>query len=334
MTKEPGAIDNTQKNRIGVIHKLRGVAALMVFLFHLFFLTNGFFGSINTFFWGKYGIHVFFVISGFVITYSLSLAKYNLSKWPTFILKRLARLEPPYLVVLILTFGYLTIQAMAKGANADTPTVGQLFLHVGYLVPFVKVKWLSIVFWSLAVEFQFYLLVSLLYPLMVKHVIVRWGIFAALWSLQFVIPSMEFFYWSLVFLPGIQLAFYKVGVIRKPEFIFSIIALPAIIFFNYYLEVFIFSFATFLLIFLNKDFKSRVLNFFGNISYSLYLVHMLVYIPLFNLALKYSANIYWKISSCIGIISFVIASAYILYRFVEKPSQRLASSISYRTAAS
>lgn len=329
MIKPSESIGSTTKKQIGVIHKLRGVAALMVFLFHLFFLSDNFFGPITTFFWGKYGIHVFFVISGFVIVYSLSIAQYELSKWKAFILKRLVRLEPPYLVVLLLTFGYLTIRAAAKGANADTPTVSQLMFHIGYLVPFVKIKWLSIVFWSLAVEFQFYLLISVLYPVIIKNVIYRWGIFAIFWSLQFVIPTVEFFYWSLIFILGMQLAFYKVGIIKRPEFVFSLVVLPAVIFLNYYLEVLIFSSVTFLLILLNKDIKSRVLNFFGDISYSLYLVHMLLYVPLFNLALKYAVGLYAKILCFTGIIFFVILSAYILYRFVEKPSQRLASSIKY-----
>ncbi len=329
MIKPSEVIEDTQKKHIGIIHKLRGIAALMVFLFHLFFLSNNFFGSTTTFFLGKYGIHVFFVISGFVIIYSLSKAQYTLSKWHIFILKRLIRLEPPYIIVLLLTFGYLAIRAMVKGANADTPTFNQLFLHIGYLIPFVNAKWLSIVFWSLAVEFQFYLLISILYSLIIKNVVYRWGIFAIFWSLQFVIPSMEFFYWSLVFILGIQLALYKVGIIQKGEFVFSLFVLPMLIYFNYYLEVFIFSFITALLILMNKDIKSHVLDFLGDISYSLYLIHMLLYIPLFNLALKYSTGIYVKILSFTGIIFFVILSAYILYCLVEKPSQRLASSIKY-----
>lgn len=321
--------------QIGIIHKLRGVAALMVFGFHFIYLSEyffNFFGIRSVFFYGRLGIHVFFVISGFVIIHSLARGNYDLSKWKSFILKRFIRLEPPYLVVLFLTFGYLILRSYIKGPDKDTPDFNQLILHIGYLIPFTQEKWLSIVFWSLAVEFQFYFLISFVYPLLVKNVIVRWSIYGAFWGLKFLVPSMEFFHWSLVFALGMQLALYKHKLISKTEFMVSFICLPGLIYFNYYFEVFAFSFITFLLIFFERDFKSAVFDFFGNISYSLYLVHMLIYVPLFNIALVHFNSNWGRVVMFVVIITLVVLAAYLLYRYVEKPSKRYAGQIKYKTA--
>lgn len=318
--------------QIGIIHKLRGVAALMVFAFHLIYLSEEFFnfyGIRSVFFYGRFGIHVFFVISGFVIVHSLVRGNYQIGKWKTFIIKRLIRLEPPYLVVLLLTFSYLMLRAWLKGPDKDTPDFSQLLLHVGYLIPFTDKNWLSIVFWSLAVEFQFYFLISIGYPLLIKNVFTRWAIYISFWALQFAIPSMEFFQWSLVFVPGMQLALYKNKLIQRTEFVFSFFVLPILIYFNYYFEVFAFSFATFLLIYFQRDFKSAILDFFGDISYSLYLVHMLVYVPAFNIALVNFNFPLGRAGMFIGITSAVIFTSYLLYRFVEKPSKQYAGRVKY-----
>jgi peptidoglycan/LPS O-acetylase OafA/YrhL len=43
---------------------------------------------------GFLGVEVFFVISGFIVPYSMVRANYGLSLWPRFMAKRLIRLEP------------------------------------------------------------------------------------------------------------------------------------------------------------------------------------------------------------------------------------------------
>jgi len=182
------------KGKVDLITKLRGVAALSVFLFHLICLSNGYISNklLNTvFFYGKYGVQFFFVISGFVITYSLIGGNYVISDFFIFLKKRVIRIEPPYLITLMLTVAFLYIRARSGIANGavEVPGWRQILLHIGYLVSFSNYQWLSIVFWTLAIEFQFYLSFSLLFTWFVKNQYARWVI-SLLFILLYFLPVL------------------------------------------------------------------------------------------------------------------------------------------------
>ena len=146
------------ERKINVITQLRGIAALSVFLFHFVCVSGDFIKNElarSIFQYGKYGVQFFFVISGFVITYSMAKGEYKLQKAFTFFKKRVIRVEPPYLVVLILTVGLLYLKSLLGLAKSgeQVPGISQILLHVGYLIPYSKYEWHSIVFWTLAIEF-------------------------------------------------------------------------------------------------------------------------------------------------------------------------------------
>src|SRR5271169_5335799 len=87
--------------RIGVINALRALAALFVAWGH-FVAGQGKYLSLS----GKYGylgVHIFFVISGFVIPWSLYRSRYALHDYSRFLLKRNVRLYPPYLASIAVT---------------------------------------------------------------------------------------------------------------------------------------------------------------------------------------------------------------------------------------
>jgi peptidoglycan/LPS O-acetylase OafA/YrhL len=50
---------------------------------------------------GYLGVDVFFVISGFVIPYSLWGREYSLRQFPRYMIRRAVRLEPPYLASVV-----------------------------------------------------------------------------------------------------------------------------------------------------------------------------------------------------------------------------------------
>lgn len=110
----------------------------------------------------------FFVITGIVIPIALINGKYHYGK---FILKRIIRIEPPYLFSILTGILFILFKShfLSKSLN-NIPSTENLLLHIGYLVPFVKGQtWFLGVYWTLAIEFQFYILISLLFPLLVNN---------------------------------------------------------------------------------------------------------------------------------------------------------------------
>ena len=81
---------------------------------------------------GLYGVSVFFVISGFVIPYSLYRGGYRLPQYGKFVLKRIIRLDPPYLVtiILILALGFLSRVLPYAKVGEFHVTATQVFLHL------------------------------------------------------------------------------------------------------------------------------------------------------------------------------------------------------------
>ena len=153
--------------RLNTIEYLRGLAALAVAWFHL---TNTYGDN-----WvrasgayGWLGVEVFFVISGFVIPYALATEKlpYSIFDFPRFMARRLARLEPPYILSVALALILWNLSAMAPGFAGKPPAndVGQIGAHLLYLVPVTGHDWLQPVYWTLACEFVFYIFVGLLFP--------------------------------------------------------------------------------------------------------------------------------------------------------------------------
>src|ERR1019366_7311182 len=75
--------------------------------------------------------------------------------------------------------------------------------------------------------------------------------------------------------------------------------------------------------------RSSRLTWLGGISYSLYLVHCPIGGKVVNLGARHAHGLYSEITVLIFAATASILAAYLLYRAVELPSQRLSSKISY-----
>jgi peptidoglycan/LPS O-acetylase OafA/YrhL len=153
--------------RLTTLDALRGVASLAVAWFHLshemgvvpqgsLLYRSGTYGWV--------GVEVFFVISGFVIPFALDREGYRISQYGRFLAKRVTRLDPPYLTAITLSLVIAAYYAWASHSRFPF-TVPQILLHLGYLNAFVGFPWVNPVFWTLAIEFQYYLLIGLVFPL-------------------------------------------------------------------------------------------------------------------------------------------------------------------------
>src|SRR5260370_8240235 len=152
--------------RIDSLDVLRGLAALAVCWKHL---TDSFVLPRSLQLSGTYGwlgVEIFFVISGFVIPYTLYKSGYQVGQYFTFVWKRIVRLEPPYLlsIFFVLIVGHLAARAPGYQGAPYHPSTTQILLHLGYLNQFAHYDWLNSVYCTLAIAFQYYLALLLLFP--------------------------------------------------------------------------------------------------------------------------------------------------------------------------
>jgi peptidoglycan/LPS O-acetylase OafA/YrhL len=328
---------------IPILDTLRGLAAFSVCFYHLIlfpvgFINNHTVGYIAHF--GSYGVQVFFIISGIVIPLSMINMEYKFRKMKSFLIKRVLRIEPPYIVAVILAVVYFNLRNYIGGtAKVDvSPNVRDVLLHIGYLVPFVSgAKWINIVFWTLSIEFQYYLFLALLFPLVLNFNKWRFAFYLIVFSLPFTNINDEFFpYWSAYFSLGIFYALFITGKIPKAEFGILILLASAVIFFrhgintthtDYAIPDLLIGWSSLLVIHFFANFKSIIGTKLGQISYSLYLTHSIVGIPIINIVTHRVSSIYGKLIVLVAALSASVVFAYYFFKFIEKPSQELSKKV-------
>ena len=161
----------TGKRFIPQIDGLRFVAILSVVLFHI----NGHFtfgqGAVRPLMTdgalldmlAKRGVELFFVISGFILATPfasnrlLGAARVNIKNY---YLRRVTRLEPPYILNLLIWFAILVV-AFHQSAAALLPHLAASILYIHQIV-YAAPSTISGIMWSLEVEIQFYILAPVL----------------------------------------------------------------------------------------------------------------------------------------------------------------------------
>ena len=320
------------------IDGLRTVAIIPVILFLLGynFLKGGF-----------YGVDVFFVISGYLITKILTEDIQNGHfSMPRFWLRRVKRLLPLALTVILVTliiapfvvykpyvkdiskdifpalFSYFNFHALYDFGNYWGGKAEQsLFLHT----------------WSLSVEEQFYLL----YPFLLYFAYKYFKNFTVPILIITIISLFLFFFYSKIN-HDFDFAFYMlptriwelsigglIGVIKKPT-IKNESYLPIIgIFFivisyligsNILYLLPVFGAALIVLFSTPNDIIGKVLStkpfvFIGKISYSLYLWHWVIIVLFKNLQYQFQEINHHLINGLIILLTFLLA--YLSYTFIE-----------------
>ncbi|MGO1057707.1 acyltransferase family protein [Planococcus sp. FY231025] len=175
-------LSNSKKDKIWFAQMLRGVACLIIVYFHYFdlfwskhdrlielanvnqtsFSSNLFILDISSFLeglninLGAVGVSLFFIISGFVIPFSLA----NSGKIE-FLIKRFFRVLPPYAVGLILTT--LTVLIYSRVNNLKFPyTVVDFIANLSLLRDWTGLLTIDGINWTLEMEFKFYFLIAIL----------------------------------------------------------------------------------------------------------------------------------------------------------------------------
>ena len=326
-------MNEQEKNRIEVLDFLRGIAALAVALHHFCnILEPGVLRSAS--FYGQLGVQVFFVISGFIIPYSLYRGGYELKHYGIFVVKRITRLDPPYLVTLalIILLGMLSWYVPFQKGMTFEVSLPQVLLHLGYVNTFFGYPWLNDVFWTLAIEFQYYLLMGLVFPLVFsRNVWTRLLTFAALNALSFLIPQgIYVFYFISLFFMGILTCQYRIGMIGARQY--ALLLALTTLFALWVMGVpSTLAGAAAVVSILFLQMRNAVFHFLGSISYSLYLLHSPIGRRALNVFLRLTGaeSELAKIGVILLAVGVSIFAAYLLYRYVERPSQQWSASFRY-----
>jgi peptidoglycan/LPS O-acetylase OafA/YrhL len=296
---------------------------------------------------GGYGVAIFFMISGFILSLPFAQGHFNkdLQKKPIslkrYYLRRLIRLEPPYIIALIIFFiGNVWIlhkydfQELLPHFFASA-----FYLHNAVYNSFSYVLPIA---WSLEIEVQFYLLAPLLCCIyLIKSKYLRWFIFvtviiaSGIYNYQFIMGTViKFLCCFGIGMLVTDLYCNQERFINSPYwcFVIGIVALLVIIFvptinsqIGYWIKFF-FAAVFFYIVLTNERmknlFSNRYLTIIGGMCYSIYLLHFgilsltgrLLQSSGLNLSNPYFIPLYFLLfAGCILIIS----SVYFL--LIEKP---------------
>lgn len=320
------------------IDGLRALAVIAVLIFHF---DNGYIRG------GFIGVDIFFVISGYLMTKiifnSLNEGRFN---YFYFIWSRANRIIPALIVVvfLLLVFGFLFIDSanfsiLGKHAKASILFFSNYiyFLESGYFDKSSLEKFLLHT-WSLSVEWQFYLIYPLLLCLFYKVFKSKGLLFFLLflcisllmYSMLLVKQDRDYAYYSLQSRAWEMLAGTVVFFLPKIEFennykkIIEFLSILVILFFVFYANeihgwpnywtIFPVFFTAIIIWNSNKGgiFSNRIIQYFGRISYSLYLVHWCILVAAKKIYVELVFFVY--LTACVFFAS-------LLYVYVEKRSR-------------
>jgi peptidoglycan/LPS O-acetylase OafA/YrhL len=327
---------------VPVLDPLRGLAALSVCLFH-FVAASGLFPERS---WiltvcaqGRHGVEAFFVISGFVLPLSLYGRGYCLRQFWPYLWRRIKRIEPPYFASIALALILMWVGSHVPGYRGPVFVFewGQFAAHFGYLAGLAGFDWYSAVYWSLAIEFQFYLVLGLIYPIIgtargcrAVAMIVVWaasGLLAPSWDEH---ASPHLLHWFPLFALGMatflrfigNLSIYQYGLSLASTLGLSLatVGLPGTV-------------AAGLVCVIIQVVGAKPLPRvfdpivkLGTFSFSLYLIHMLVGGRIISLATRLPPSWAVRLGALALALAASISAAWVFYRLVERPSQRWAQS--------
>jgi len=280
---------------------------------------------------------MFFVISGFVIPYSIARAfpAYSLKDYPTYLIRRMTRIEPPYFVSVLLVIGLAYLSSWTPGFRGVPPDYGltQVLSHLLYVTPLVGEEWIQPVYWTLAYEFVFYLTIGLLFPWVQRYgTWMLWGGVSVLALLtEFELVSARVWLFMLGLLAYCRLSSDCESV--RPGVTGWLMALSVLLMSRHaeaaWVVVGVLT-VSFILFMRERHLPGRPakwLVWLGGLSYSLYLLHVPIGGRVVNLGHRFVEE-EWQmlLVSLMGLVVSLLA-ALLFHRWIERPAMRLARQI-------
>lgn len=347
----------SDQGKIVFANSLRGIAAFMVMLAHYVVMFNylqGGYGGFSKlpaepfpwlknaiYLWvpsldyGSLGVAIFFLVSGFVIPFSLERYGTDFKGALAFFVARFYRLWPTYFVGVLVTIIVLTlIGVIAHFPEQFKPRdlFWQMTLYRDWAGGSREVTGVA---WTLEVEAKFYLVCILFGWILMRR---PWLVFAPALAIAYFGGSTAYpdqgFAWSNFLYAPQFLSFMMIGTAIHHHLRGRMSALSAISYgvlalaifvatqpriegVNYCIATFIFSICY---LARNKIGNDRVLSFLADVSYPLYIVH-----PAFGYAglrLMIGAGAPSLLALCIQ-IGLTVSLAYLIHRTVEVPTHKI-----------
>ncbi len=334
---------NTSK-RYESLDILRGLCALSIMLYHYFSWTLGQFQADNIFGrLGIYGVSLFYILSGltmYLVYFNKFSFSYSFCK--DFYLKRFFRIFPLMWLIIILNYSVF---------GTENSWLQQMEIAFGL---FSVLNWdasTPLGMWSIGNELSFYLMLPFIFLIFKKGKIYTIGI-----SLIFFLLYVYFAYYKynpieedvfevrnyknplnqgFLFLGGILIGYLFKNIELKQKYAMMIAIISVLLFcfipaHGLRREIYIgnyrmlFTFISFFIAFgffklniekLNAFVKNKLI-WLGEISYSLYLIHGLVWaiIVLTGIKIRYVLPISF-------LVTFI--ASYFVYKFLESPARNL-----------
>jgi peptidoglycan/LPS O-acetylase OafA/YrhL len=312
---------------VAALDWLRVLAAFWVALYHFTDapeLRNGYPVESGLTLLGRHGylgLYIFFVVSGFVMPLAMERSGYRWGDFPRFMAKRFLRLWPLYFASVVGVTAWLW-------PNVQWADWWPHLIHGNDLM---GRSWLISIYWTLAIEMQFYILLGVLYPWLKAGP--RWR----QWVVLGVYVGVSLLDWSsaLVFRYG---AFFGCGMVVQrwhanraewPAALAGLAACGAVLWHLYHPIHMSVALATSGAILVVR-WRHPVISFLGAISYSFYLVHSMAggYVGVFMAGLP---RVAWRdglgVMMALGVS---VLAAWGLHVALERPSLRWARRVRYR----
>lgn len=337
------------KQRIESLDGLRVVAIMMVMMYHFYTcFTNLISYSIKfpkVFHYGYLGVELFFIISGFVIT--LTLTKCN--SMLEFVKKRFLRLIPGMIVCSTITFVLFNLFDNNNILSQSKSILNLLFSNTfinPYLVNKIfglNLQYIDNVYWSLFVELQFYFLAATVYfyspKKFFKNIIVICFVLFLFYLLTTnkILFTGKFLWISIVSLGFFELpryiSWFLIGIVinqiyfdnkdkRKLIFLLFLFLIQIILSVDIYIKLFVI-FCMF--IFLSFLYYPKILKLLSNnhikkvgvSSYSIYLIHENIGILIINKFSIFFGSLNWILPI---LLMFLFSIFGVLsYKYLEYP---------------
>lgn len=348
--------------KLAYIDALRGIAVILVIITHCgqFGINN--YGYVLTTLINKseYGVQLFYIASAFTLFLSFhSRINKEISLFRNYFIRRFFRIAPMFYLA---TVFYLWQKNTWLDSFPDM-YYSQIFSHI-FFIHSLSPYWINTIVpggWSVSIEMLFYLIIPFLFYY-IKNLNAAMIFFLAALLLQFTLNSY-FIYFPLIpeqavwaryiycYLPN-QLPVFALGLILfhllnqkntllsiKPitilsffillilQFWFNIDAIPNFIFISISFIFLAYSLAKFPLSIL----VNPIINYFGKISYSMYLIHFAILELMIKLEITDIINnnhytINFILRFFIALTITVIISS-LSYYFIEKPFIKLGNKI-------